>query len=136
MTRSQHANRPRPEQVAFDLEQALAAVISLQCQIPDDALTAAVLGTERSGHGVLIDERGLILTIGYLITEAHTVWLIANNGQAAPGYVVGYDQETGFGLVQSLQSLDIDPLALGNSESLAVGEGVIIAGHGGTGQRY
>ena len=122
---------PKPEDYAFDLERTLSSVVALQTRIPEDAMTAAVLGTERAGHGVLIDDNGLILTIGYLITEAETVWIVANNGQAAPAYVVGYDQETGFGLVQALQRLTIPTLRMGDSATLSIGESVIVAGHGG-----
>ena len=62
----------------------------------------ATLGTERAGSGVLIRKDGLVLTIGYLITEAETIWLTSLGGGAVPGHVLGYDQETGFGLVQAL----------------------------------
>ena len=34
-------------------------------------------GVERAGSGVVIRESGLVLTIGYLITEAESVWLTA-----------------------------------------------------------
>ena len=124
-------NHPKQEDYSFDLEQALASVVSLQTRVPEDAMTASILGTERAGHGVLINDSGLILTIGYLVTEAETIWIVANNGQAAPAYVVGYDQETGFGLVQALQRLTIPFIKLGNSSALDVGESVVIAGHGG-----
>ena len=131
MPDSEKTRQPNPRDFEFDLEQALAAVVSLQTRIPDDALTASVLGTERSGHGVVIDDGGLVVTIGYLVTEAETVWVVANNGQAVPGYVVGYDQETGFGLVRALQKLDVTPLPIGSSDALGLGDKVIIAGHGG-----
>ena len=36
----------------------------------EDAFTASVLGTDRAGHGVLIQNDGLVVTIGYLIAEA------------------------------------------------------------------
>ena len=65
---------PEPARLNYDLERALTSVVALQTQIPEDALTAETLGTERSGHGVLIGDRGLIATIGYLITEAETIW--------------------------------------------------------------
>ena len=64
------AFQPNPKDYAFDLDAALAAVVTLKSTIPDDAFTAGILGTERSGSGVLIDRNGLVLTIGYLITEA------------------------------------------------------------------
>jgi len=43
--------------------------------VPSDAYTARTLGTDRSGNGVLIRDDGLVLTIGYLVTEAETVWM-------------------------------------------------------------
>src|SRR5688572_16396599 len=66
------AARPRPGEWSFDLERALAAVVAVRTEIPADAFTASILGTERAGNGVAIDQNGLILTIGYLITEAET----------------------------------------------------------------
>ena len=68
------AAQPRPEDYAYDLERALSAVVGLHSLIPADAFTADTLGVERAGNGVLIED-GLVLTIGYLITEAETVWL-------------------------------------------------------------
>jgi len=50
--------------------EILDAVVRLDAVIPRDAATAQGLGTRRSGHGIVIDDQGLILTIGYLILEA------------------------------------------------------------------
>ena len=61
--------------------------VAVRTEIPADAFTAPILGTERAGNGVVIRENGLVLTIGYLITEAETVWLTANRGAAAPAHV-------------------------------------------------
>jgi S1-C subfamily serine protease len=123
--------QPRPEDCAFDLERALAAVVAVRTEIPADAFTASILGTERAGNGVTIDANGLILTIGYLITEAETVWVSALNGIAAPAHVVGYDQASGFGLIQALGRLGAPPLELGSADTSAIGDPVIIAGEGG-----
>ncbi len=122
---------PKLEDVSYDLENALDSVVSVRAHIPDDAMTATMLGTERAGHGVLIRDDGLVLTIGYLISEADGVWLIDNKGRATKAYVVGYDQETGFGLVQALQRLDLPYMELGDSSDLNEGDSVVIAGHGG-----
>ena len=105
--------QPKAEDWAFDLERALAPVLALRATIPADAFTAGTLGTERAGNGVLIRADGLVLTIGYLITEAETIWLNTNDGRAVPGHALAYDQETGFGLVQALGRLDLPPLPLG-----------------------
>jgi len=125
------ALQPSPDDVGYDLERALSAVVALRTQIPEDALTASMLGTERAGHGVVIDERGLVLTVGYLVTEAETIWIVDNNGVATPGHALGYDQETGFGLVQALGRLNLPVLPIGDSAALVVGDDVILAGHGG-----
>jgi len=126
--------RPVSEDCAFDLTAALDCVVSLRSQIPEDALTASVLGTERAGHGVVIGEDGLVVTIGYLITEAESLWITTNGGVTVPGHVVGYDQETGFGLVQALQPMGSPSMALGDSTALEVGDELIAAGHGGLDQ--
>ncbi|MEK9672420.1 MAG: S1C family serine protease [Rhodospirillaceae bacterium] len=123
--------RPDTARFSFDVKHAVKSVVSLRAKIPESAFTSRTLGTERVGHGVVIDPKGLVLTIGYLIVEAEKVWLISNDGRAAEGHVMGYDQETGFGLVQALQPLDAPALELGSSADLIPGDDVIIAGRGG-----
>ncbi len=121
----------RQQSFDFDLDDALASVVSIATRIPERALTATVLGTERQGHGALIGDGDLIVTIGYLVAEAEAVWLTGRGGRPVPGYVVGYDYETGLGLVRPTGRLDSGRLPIGRSADLAVGEPVIAAGHGG-----
>lgn len=122
--------QPRPAELGFDLGAALDAVVMLRAEIPEEAFTAGILGTERAGSGVVIGD-GLVLTIGYLITEATTLWLTTNRGQVIGGHVLAYDQPSGLGLVQALGRLDAPVLARGTAASCEVGDGVIVAGHGG-----
>jgi S1-C subfamily serine protease len=124
------AVQPRGEDFSFDLERALASVVGLHSIIPNDAFTADTLGVERAGNGVLIDD-GLVLTIGYLITEAETVWLHLGDGRVVQGHALGFDQETGFGLVQALGRLDLDPLPLGVSTAARIDDRVVVGGVGG-----
>jgi S1-C subfamily serine protease len=123
--------QPKPEDYAFDLDSTLGAVLGLQATIPEDAFTAATLGTERAGSGILIRKDGLVLTIGYLITEAESIWLTSSVGGAVPGHVLGYDQETGFGLVQALGRLAVRPIELGAGMRVGAGDRAIIAAEGG-----
>jgi S1-C subfamily serine protease len=123
--------QPQQNELQFDLDRALDAVVQLRSEIPDDAFTASILGTERTGNGVVIRDDGLVLTIGYLITEASSIWLTTNNGTAIAGYPLAYDQATGFGLVQPLGKLDLAALPRGSASTCAVGDDIVVIGHGG-----
>jgi S1-C subfamily serine protease len=125
------AVQPKPEDYEYELDEALGAVVGLRALVPSDAFTAEILGTERVGHGALIRNDGIILTIGYLVTEAETVWISLSGGRTVPGHVLGYDQETGFGLVQALAHLEEPVLPLGRSAEAEVGMRVVVAGSGG-----
>ncbi len=123
--------QPKPQDYDYDLEDVLRAVVSVRAVIPPDAFTAETLGTERAGNGVVIRRDGLVLTIGYLITEAQTVWVTLAGGKVLPGHVVAFDQETGFGLVQLLARVDLPVLPIGSSATARVGDDVVVAGGGG-----
>jgi S1-C subfamily serine protease len=122
---------PKPADYTFDLDRTLASVVAIRSVVPADAFTAEVLGTERSGNGVVINAGGLVLTIGYLITEASEIWITLGDGRTVRGDVVGYDQDTGFGLVQALERLGVAPLSIGDSDDAIAGTAVIAAGAGG-----
>ena len=127
------ALQPSPEKTQFDLAAALDAVVMLRAEVPEDAFTASVLGTERAGNGIVIREDGLVLTIGYLITEAQSIWLASNRGTVVPGHALAYDQATGFGLVLPLGPLGVRPLPRGSSACARQGDETIVIGHGGRG---
>jgi S1-C subfamily serine protease len=123
--------QPKQADCAFDLDRALSAVLGLRATIPEDAFSAGTLGTERAGSGVLIREDGLVLTIGYLVTEAETIWLTSEGGGAVQGHVLSFDQETGFGLVQALGRLRVPPIELAVGVRVGAGDRAIMAAEGG-----
>ena len=124
------AAQPRVQDYAYDLERALSSVVGLHALIPSDGFTAETLGTERAGNGVIIDD-GVVLTIGYIITEAQSVWLHLGDGRVVEGHPLAVDQETGFGLVQALGRLDMPTLPLGSAADVELGERVVVGGAGG-----
>jgi S1-C subfamily serine protease len=106
----------------LDLESIGRSVVKLRADVPEDAFTAGILGSQRTGNGVVIDSKGLILTIGYLVTEATDVWLTTADGRELVGHPLAYDQVTGFGLVLPLEKADIAPIPLGSSAQLKPGD--------------
>jgi serine protease Do len=98
---------------AQSMERAARTVLGVQATAVEGARSAASLGRQREGSGIVISADGLVLTIGYLILEAETVSLTTHDGKRVPARVVAYDLATGFGLVQALAPLGIAPAALG-----------------------
>ncbi|MFK7966940.1 MAG: S1C family serine protease [Burkholderiaceae bacterium] len=125
------AMQPDKSEVEFDLSAALDAVVLVRSEIPEDGFTAETLGTERVGNGVCISEDGLVLTIGYLVTEAQSVWLTCNDGSVVAGYPIAYDQVTGFGLIKALGPLSAPPLPRSTSQDVQAGDTVYVIGQGG-----
>ena len=123
--------RPSPTDHAFDLDEALRSVVAVKAMVPPDAFTAQALGTERAGSGVVIRPDGLIATIGYLVTEAETVWLTTHDGRAVPGHALAYDFETGFGLIQALGRLDLPALGVEGGPGPQPGDTAVLASAGG-----
>ena len=107
-------------------QEVLATVVGVHTQIPSTARTAAMLGTERSGSGVVIDEQGLILTVGYLILEALQVEVTPFSGERIPAQIVAYDHASGLGLVRASQPLAGKPIRLGETQALQAGSPVLI----------
>ncbi|HXZ16833.1 MAG TPA: S1C family serine protease, partial [Roseiarcus sp.] len=131
------SDKPRRDELhaaeqSFDLGRALRSIVTIQSSIPEDAFTAKTLGEQRSGSGVVIRDSGLVLTIGYLITEAENVWIARADGRVTQGHALAVDPESGFGLVQALDRLDCPALELGRSALAGIGDTIVVAAGGGT----
>src|SRR5437588_5419944 len=113
------------------LDELVSAVVRIKTHINPDGRTVENLGREREGSGIVIDDKDLVLTIGYLMVEAHAAEIITNDGRAVPANIVGYDQETGFGLLQAISPLKVKPLPLGKSADVKDRDPVVVATFGG-----
>jgi S1-C subfamily serine protease len=114
------------------LEDLIGAVVKIKSHINPDGSTIRNLGRDREGTGIVIDADGLVLTIGYLIVEAYSAEVITNDGHTVPATVVGYDHETGFGLLRTLAPLKVRPLPLGKYSDVKENDNVVIASGGGS----
>ena len=110
---------------------ALPAVVGLRTTVPKDRRSAQTLGAEREGHGVLIGDDGLIVTIGYLVMEADTVTITDIDGNDWAAYIVGYDYESGFALVRTERPIRLKPVRFGDSDTLELRSEAYVAGQGG-----
>lgn len=118
---------PRP------LTPPLDAVVKLSIRAVDGARTADTLGAEREGTGIVIDDNGLILTIGYLVLEAASILVMTGDNRIYPASVVGFDHATGFGLLRASPPPPCAPVELGDSSNLGELQSLVIAGHAGAG---
>ena len=107
------------------------SVVKLSIKAVANARTADNLGAEREGTGLVFAEKGLILTIGYLILEAGSILVVAGDGRVYPATVVGYDHATGFGVLRA--AMDCRPLEVGNSAGVRELATMLVAAHGGAG---
>jgi serine protease Do len=109
----------------------LEGVVKLSIKAVQDARTAESLGAEREGTGVVFGEKGLIVTIGYLILEAGSILVVAGDGRVYPASVIGYDHATGFGVLRA--GIDCRPLEVGSSADVRELATVLVAAHGAAG---
>jgi serine protease Do len=125
---AQEATKPEAQK---SLDELVSAVVRIKTHINPDGRTIENLGREREGSGIIIDDDGLVLTIGYLMVEAHAAEVVTNAGRTVPANVVGYDHETGFGLLRAIEPLKIKPLAFGKSAEVKAQDPVLVASFGG-----
>lgn len=114
-----------------NMDELLQAIVKVKTFVPADARSAQNLGTEREGTGILIDASGLIVTIGYVILEADRVELTARDGRKVPAEIVGYDYESGFGLIRALTKIAAKPMKMGESAEVKVKDRVLAINHAG-----
>ena len=113
------------------LDELIAAVVRVKTVIHPEGRTVQSLARERDGSGIVIDSNGLVLTIGYLMVEAYAAEIVTNEGRAVPANIIGYDHETGFGLLQATAPLNVKPMPMGKSAEVKEGDPVVVAGAGG-----
>jgi S1-C subfamily serine protease len=113
------------------LEELVSAVVRIKTHIHPDGRTVPNLGRERQGSGIVIDENGLILTIGYLMVEAYAAEIVTNSGRTLAADVLGYDHESGFGLLRTKVPTGLPPIPLGKSADVNERGPALVVSFGG-----
>ena len=130
------AEEPKPEQQRREITVDALSVVKVRATAVPNARSSKTLGQEREGTGVVIDSQGLVMTIGYLITEAEKVELSTTDGKVFPATVIANDYATGLGLVRALTPLPVKPVDFGESSAAGERELVLIVGFDGVAPAY
>jgi S1-C subfamily serine protease len=113
-----------------EAEKSLDAIVEIRISVPEDARTAERFGTNRVASGVVIDEIGHILTIGFQTIEADTVEIVGKDQKKVKATVVAYDRNTGFGLLRATSPLQVTPMPFGSSAEVKKGDPVLAVSYG------
>lgn len=135
--RSATAAQPSVQSITDAVNKANAAVVGIRVTAVEGARSAENLGMRRAGSGVVIGPDNLVLTIGYLITEAQQIEIVTQDGKVLPATTVAYDLASGFGLVRPLLPMrGVVPVQLGSISDLKAGDPLMAAtGASGSGDR-
>jgi S1-C subfamily serine protease len=114
-----------------ETEEMISAVVRVRMKAIAGARSNSSLGSTRDGTGVVIDDKGHIVTIGYIVIEAESIEVTTQDGRTLPATLVGYDHATGFGLLRATVPLKVKPMPLGDPAQLEVRDPVMILPAGG-----
>ena len=113
-------------------DELLSAVVQLKTYINPDGRTVEGLGQQRSGSGIVIDDNGLILTIGYLMVEAHSAEVAHQYRPQGPPPTSSATITTPASVCCARsEPLKVKPLTLGKSADLKEQDQVLAASFGG-----
>ena len=81
-----------------------------------------------SGSGVIVSSEGYIVTNNHVIADASEIEVILNDNSKYTATVVGTDPSTDLAVLK-IEAKELQPIALGNSDQLKIGEWVLAVGN-------
>ena len=110
---------PLPTQV----RRVEPAVVGIRVEVEAGRPSAATLGTERAGSGVIFDgDQGYVLTVSYLLLDAARIQVSLRDGRTVPARLIGLDLEVGVAVAR-LEGTGPWPAAtLGDSRAVRAGD--------------
>ena len=81
-----------------------------------------------AGSGFIISEDGYILTNHHVIEKASTITVAMFDGTTYPATLVGYDASNDIAVLK-IDAKELDPVTLGDSDSIEVGDEVVAIGN-------
>ncbi len=113
----------RPEWIIADIGiQSIRAITVGERNSEDDFISIG------GGSGVVINERGLIITNHHVIDEATDVRVIFEDGRMYEAKIIGSDKLTDIGVIK-IENENLTPISIGNSKGVFVGDLAVAIGH-------
>src|SRR6266540_3771774 len=117
--------KPDPNRVSAlpsYVQRVAPAMVGLRVQVPADRPSAATLGVERGGSGVIFDQAGYVLTVSYVVLDAARIDVTLRDGRKVPGKLHALDLESGLGVVRLEGPGPWPSAVLGDSSKVAAGD--------------
>lgn len=108
------------------------AIVGITTQVfQKDIFNRTIYAGEGVGSGVLIDNEGHIVTNNHVVSGASNgeVTVSLSDGTTVKGTVMGTDEQSDLAVVKIDPPKNIQPVAIGDSDSLQVGEPAIAIGN-------
>jgi serine protease Do len=123
-----HASELRRTAIVRAVEAALPSVVNIHGQKTNDssANSARVNGM---GTGIVIDERGYILTNYHVVEGVERIQVSTRSGQTVLARLVGQDHATDLAIIRVDVSTNLPVIRIGTSSDLMLGEPVIAIGN-------
>lgn len=106
-----------------------AGVVSITSTVPASGGAGGGGSSTQEGSGVVIDTEGHILTNDHVVDGATAVKVELSTGATVSAKIVGTDRSTDVALLDiDVPAADLDPIPLGRSSTLKVGQPVLAIG--------
>jgi serine protease Do len=117
------AQHPRRTPIVEAVEKTRAGIVTVKVDKRDGSSVRNV------GTGIVVDERGYILTNRHVLAAARQVAVCLQDGKELQADIVAVDAETDLAIIRAKQTAGLQALTLGSGNDLLVGETVIAIGH-------
>jgi S1-C subfamily serine protease len=106
----------------------IASVVNITSKVQAFDFFYGLYSQEGQGSGFIIDKEGHILTNHHVIADAREIWVTLHNRKKYKATIVGTDQAHDLAVVQ-IKAPDLQPMTLGESSHLQVGQKVYAIGN-------
>lgn len=104
------------------------SVVSINCSSVSTNIFGQSVQSASSGSGFIITQDGYIVTNHHVVSGASSVTVTLHDGREYPATVVGSDSDYDVAVLK-INATDLQPVTLGNSSNVNVGDSVLAIGN-------